>query len=101
MLTKIACATVVLTATSMAPAHAGGLLGGLLGGNGNKGGLIVVSPNVNLGLKGLLSNNSLLNGNKTGILSGILNGNSTSVDGIGNHNDNDRDRGYGKKKRRY
>lgn len=95
MLTKIACATFVLTVASLGPAHAGGLPGGLLGG-GSKGGLINVSPNVNLGLKGLLSNNSLLNGNKTSVLSG----NDTSVDGIGNHNNNDRDRGWGKKRRR-
>ena len=97
MLTKIACATVALTIASFAPAHAGSLLGGLLSGNSNKGGLVVVSPNVDLGLNGLLSNNSILNGNKTGILSGILNGNKTSVDGIGNDND----RGYNKKKRRH
>ena len=96
MLKKVACATVILTVASLAPAQAGGLLGGLLGGGNNRSGLIVVSPNVNLGLKGLLSGNSLLNGNKTGILSG----NSTSVDGIGNHNDNDGDRGWGKKRRR-
>ena len=99
MLTKIACVTVALTVASMAPAHAGGLLGGLLGGNGSRGGLVNVSPNLNLGVGNILSNNGLLNGNKTGLLSGILNGNKTSVDAIGSGNDNDR--GYYKKKRRH
>ncbi|SCX27611.1 MULTISPECIES: hypothetical protein [Agrobacterium] len=99
MLTKIACATIVLTVASMAPAHAGGLLGGLLSGNSNKGGLINLSPNVDLGVGNILSGNGLLNGNKTGLLSGILNGNRTSVDAIGSGNDNDR--GYNKKKRRH
>ncbi|UHS57498.1 MULTISPECIES: hypothetical protein [Agrobacterium] len=92
MLTKIACVTVALTVASMAPAHAGGLLGGLLGGNSNKGGLVNVSPNLNLGVGNVLS------GNKTGVLSGILNGNKTSVDAL--NNDNDRG-GYNKKKRRH
>lgn len=98
MLTKIACVTVALTVASMAPAHAGGLLGGLLSGNSNKGSLVNVSPDVNLGVGNILSDNGLLNGNKTGLLSGILNGNKTSVDALSN--DNDRG-GYNKKKRRH
>jgi hypothetical protein len=97
MLTKIACATIVLTVASMAPAYAGGLLGGLLSGNSNKGGLVTVSPSVDLGVGNILSGNGILNGNKTGLLNGVLNGNTTSVDGIGNDND----RGYNKKKRRH
>ncbi|GAK68730.1 hypothetical protein [Agrobacterium rubi] len=97
MLMKIACATIALTVASMAPAHAGGLLGGLLSGNSNKGGLVTVSPNVDLGVGNILSGNGVLNGNKTGLLSGILNGNKTSVDAIGSDND----RGYNKKKRRH
>lgn len=97
MLTKIACVTVALTVASMAPAHAGGLLGGLLGGNNNRAGLVNVSPNLNLGVGNILSNNGLLNGNKTGLLSGILNGNKTTVDAF----NNDNNRGYYKKKRRH
>ena len=99
MLTKIACATIVLTVASMAPAHAGGLLGGLLSGKSNRSGLINVSPNVDLGVGNILSGNDVLNGNRTGLLSGILNGNRTSVDAIGSGNDNDR--GYNKKKRHH
>lgn len=99
MLKKIACATIVLTVASMAPAHAGGLLGSILSGKSNRSGLINVSPNVDLGVGNILSGNDVLNGNRTGLLSGILNGNRTSVDAIGSDNDNDR--GYNKKKRRH
>lgn len=93
MIVKFACVAAVLTVASVAPAHAGGLLGILSGKNTNNGALIVVSPNVDLGISGILSNNGILNGNKTGILSGILNGNKTDVDVLSNNKSD------GKKKR--
>ncbi|MDS7595495.1 hypothetical protein [Agrobacterium tumefaciens] len=94
MIVKFACVAAALTVASVGQAHAGGLLG-ILSGNSNKNSaLIVVSPSIDLGVSGILSNNGILNGNKTGILNGVLNGNKTSVDVIDN-NDN------GKKKRRH
>ena len=70
MIAKFACVAAILTVASVGQANAGGLLGGIL------------------------SNNGILNGNKTGILNGVLNGNKTSVDVIDNKND-------GGKKRRH
>ncbi len=91
MIAKFACVAAILTVASVGQANAGGLLGGILSGNSNKGGaLVVVSPSIDLGVSGILSNNGILNGNKTG----ILNGNKTSVDVIDNKND-------GGKKRRH
>jgi hypothetical protein len=95
MIAKFACVAAILTVASVGQANAGGLLGGILSGNSNKGGaLVVVSPSIDLGVSGILSNNGILNGNKTGILNGMLNGNKTSVDVIDNKND-------GGKKRRH
>lgn len=93
MIVKFACVAAVLTVASVAPAHAGGLLGILSGKNTNNGALVVVAPNVDLGISGILSNNGILNGNKTNILSGILNGNKTDVDVLNNRKSD------GKKKR--
>ncbi|WP_313612069.1 hypothetical protein [Agrobacterium sp.] len=85
MIAKFACVAAVLSVATVAPAHAGGLLGILSGKNTNNGALVVVAPNVDLGVSGILSNNGILNGNKTGILSGILNGNNTDVDVLNNN----------------
>ena len=95
MIAKFACVAAILTVAYLWQAKAGGVVGGIQSGHINKGGAPVVgSPSIDLGVSGILSNNGILNGNKTGILNGVLNGNKTSVDVIDNKND-------GGKKRRH
>jgi hypothetical protein len=84
-------------------ASAGGLLG--LGILGNKGGGIVIAPNVGLGVGDILSNN------KTNVLNGVLNGSLNNIlnragvgilAGGGNDGGDNGDRGNcGCKKRRH
>jgi hypothetical protein len=71
-------AVALFTVSTATAAHAGGFG---WGGHRSSGGLINLSPSIDLG--GL--NAPILNGNKTSLLSGILNGNVIGNGGILNN----------------
>jgi hypothetical protein len=79
----IAMAT-ILAFAGTSQASAGGLLGGILGGN--KTGGIVIAPSVGVGVGNILSDNDgnnilngVLNNTLNGTLSGVLNGNTLGI----------------------
>ncbi|MGN6548417.1 MAG: hypothetical protein ACTHJ3_00770 [Pararhizobium sp.] len=77
MIVKLA-AVAVFSVSAATAAHAGGFG---FGGHRSGGGLLNVSPSVDLGGLGILNGSAVASGNRTSLLSGILNGNA-----IGNGN---------------